>query len=191
MHAADKKRHFCLTGFMGSGKSTIGKKLAMHLNMPFIDTDHLIEDASGMKVKEIFAARGESVFRKMEAEQITKELNRSAARVISLGGGALIANENRQCVKDYALLIYIYSRPEYIYDRIKHSTKRPLFRADHEELDEQQSLERINSLMEQRSDGYNLADVIFDRDPFAADEAAQRLFDLLGRTYPQMMSGPK
>ena len=78
-------RHICLTGFMGSGKSTVGKILSDLLGLRFVDTDDRIEERTGMSVKHIFAGMGEEAFRRMEAEQIRSELDDPAPHVISLG----------------------------------------------------------------------------------------------------------
>ncbi|MDR1791771.1 MAG: shikimate kinase [Propionibacteriaceae bacterium] len=78
-----------LIGFMGAGKSTVGKKLARHLGLPFVDADDLIVAAAGQSIPEIFAERGEPGFRKLEAEVIIGELNRGDDGVFALGGGAL------------------------------------------------------------------------------------------------------
>jgi len=181
-------RHICLTGFMGSGKSTIGKILSKHFRIQFVDTDDRIESAEGMSVKEIFRQKGEDFFRKKETEHILRELDASEVRIISLGGGALMHNPNREHVREKALLIYIYSRPEEIYQRIKHSTKRPLFRADNEEITEEQSLLRIRDLMDQRAEGYSQADIVFDRDQMNAEEAAKKLYDMIRNGYPEFQA---
>ncbi len=143
-------RHICLTGFMGSGKSTIGKILAGRLQVPFVDTDDQIEQKEGMSVKEIFMQKGEDFFRRRESEEIARELRATEKKVISLGGGALMQSSNRDLVRKKALLIYIYSRPENIYHRIRHSTRRPLFRGEDEHLTEEESLGRIKDLMKVR-----------------------------------------
>ena len=144
-------RHICLTGFMGSGKSTVGKILSDLLGLRFVDTDDRIEERTGMSVKHIFAGMGEEAFRRMEAEQIRSELDDPAPHVISLGGGALMDSRNLEVIRGKALLVYIFSRSEKIYERIKHSTRRPLFRRDDENPSEEQSLKRIRMLMEKRS----------------------------------------
>jgi shikimate kinase len=187
MESKQNIRHICLTGFMGSGKSTIGKILSELLGMRFVDTDDRIEERSGMSVKQIFAGIGEETFRRMEAEQIRSELDNPAPGVISLGGGALMNRTNLESIGEKALLIYIFSRPEKIYERIRHSTRRPLFRGDDEHPTEEQSLQRIRMLMEKRSPGYEKADIKIDRDTMDAEEVARQLFGMIRTDYPRFL----
>jgi len=179
-------RHICLTGFMGTGKSTIGKILADHLQLPFVDTDKQVENSVGLSVKEIFAVKGEAFFREREAEQIERELMDIRPKVISLGGGALVQKSTSDLVMQKAVLIYIYSRPEKIYERIKHSTRRPLFRGEHEELNEAQALERIRELMVERTAGYNNADIVYDRDELDAKDVALNICTIIRHDYPDL-----
>ncbi len=172
---------------MGTGKSTIGRILADSLQLPFVDTDEQIEMSVGLSVKEIFASKGEEFFRRQETEHIRRMLMEIRPKVISLGGGALVQKSTYNLVRQKAVLIYIYSRPEKIYERIKHSTRRPLFRGEHEELTEAQALERIRELMAERSAGYNQADIVYDRDELDARGVALNICAILRQDYPDLM----
>ena len=87
-----------LCGFMGCGKTTVGKKLSKRLGVPFVDMDHYIEQKAGRKVSEIFAQLGEQAFRDMEYE-CAKELSKSGGTVIATGGGALTFERNQQALR--------------------------------------------------------------------------------------------
>jgi shikimate kinase len=163
-------KHIFLTGFMGSGKSTIGKKLATRLGAKFIDTDEIIELSQKMEIKNIFKVEGESHFRKYEEVVLERIIDTEKNAVISLGGGTLLSDVNLKKVRDAGILIYIKSNPSEIWKRIKHSTRRPLLRKDGENWTRQMYLNRITELMAEREAGYEQAQFILDRDGKEVDE---------------------
>jgi len=113
-----------LCGFMGCGKSTVGKILASLLNCDFIDLDNFIENAEKMTIPEIFQNRGESYFREAEANAIAKLSSSSA--VIATGGGALIPEKNAISAKQNGKIIFIDTDFKICYNRIKTDKNRPL-----------------------------------------------------------------
>jgi len=149
---------------MGSGKSTIGVQLAEKLGMKFIDVDDEIERKYNTAIKDIFAQQGEAWFRKAEEEMLAQLSQERKGHVISLGGGALISVKNLQWAINNGILIYIKSKPEEIWRRIRHSTRRPLLRGNGEEWTKDDYINRINHLLEQREKGYHRAHIIIDRD---------------------------
>ena len=169
------KKHIFLTGFMGSGKSTIGKRLAQRLRIKFIDTDDKIELSHNAEIREIFKLEGESRFRKYEKSILDEIISKENSAVISLGGGTLLSSENRRNVLESGLLIYIKSSPSKIWNRIKHSTRRPLLRKDGEEWTRQMYLDRIAELMQEREKGYNQAPLVLDRNGKEVDEIVEEL----------------
>lgn len=139
-----------LCGMMGSGKSTIGKKLAEDLNVPFTDLDELIEESEEMTIPEIFNQKGEESFREIEKKQIVK-IAGSAEGVIALGGGSL---QNQQIVdhlKLYGWLVYIDASQVEILDRLSDTSGRPMLK-DSTELEK-----RISTLFDQRLKFYEQA----------------------------------
>lgn len=120
-------KNIVLIGFMGSGKTVVGKELAKRLKLQFKDTDSLIEERLGQKITAIFADKGENFFRDMES-QIIDELTGFDNQVISCGGGAILRNENVNYLKKNGILVYLKAPFELLYDRIKSSTNRPLLR---------------------------------------------------------------
>lgn len=119
-----------LIGFMGAGKTTIGRELAMRMEAPFFDLDELIESAEGMTVKDIFAAQGEPYFRKRERDLLrsTKYLDRA---VIATGGGTFTFDENIQFIQSEGVSVYLSAPYALLRSRIgEKAAERPLFRDD-------------------------------------------------------------
>jgi shikimate kinase len=156
-------KNIILTGFMGVGKTSIGTRLASDLGYTFVDTDELIEADQKMTITEIFAQKGESSFRDVEARIIRTVLEHEN-QVVSTGGGAVIRDENRDAFKRAGLVVCLTARPEVIYERIKHETHRPLLKvAD--------PMAKIRDLLESRAKFYGQADLIIDTSEKSVDEA--------------------
>lgn len=125
-----------LIGFMGSGKSTLGKNLAEMLNYDFIDSDLWIEKEQGMSIDSIFSSKGEAFFRELELKFI-ENLNPFNPTIIATGGGLPCFNGNIEKLKEIGMVIYLKVSPEIIVKRIKFDDKRPLLNKqdDHEKID--------------------------------------------------------
>lgn len=117
-------KNLYLTGFMGCGKSTIGRLLAQRLNYQFVDTDILIEQQTGRAIKDIFQAQGEACFRRLEMQTLA-ELAQKSGLVVSLGGGAVLAPQNREWLKK-GVWIFLQPPLALIKRRIADDPKRPL-----------------------------------------------------------------
>jgi shikimate kinase len=159
-----------LTGFMGSGKSTIGKGLSKSLNAAFIDIDDEIEESEGLEISQIFEQKGESYFRQVEEKIIASIILSHPQSIISLGGGALLSSKTLEVILKSGVLIYIKSEPVEIWKRIKHSTRRPLLRNQGEEWSRERYLNRMKTLMEEREPGYKNAHIVIDRDGKEVEE---------------------
>lgn len=114
-----------LVGLPGSGKSTIGRQLARRLDLPFIDTDHVLEQRAGISIREFFEREGESAFRDLE-QGLIDELTRGAACVLSTGGGAILRPINRMHLRERTHAVYLHSAPEEVFRRLRHDRNRPL-----------------------------------------------------------------
>jgi shikimate kinase len=124
--AALGKRSIVLIGMMGAGKSTIGRRMAVRLRLPFVDADTEIEQAhAGMTIQEIFAAYGEPYFRDGEARVIARLLENGPA-VIATGGGAFMREETRGRIRDKAVSIWLKADAEVIMKRVRRRSDRPL-----------------------------------------------------------------
>ena len=145
-------RNLALVGFMGSGKSTVGRLVAQDLEFQFVDTDSLIEEKAGISIAEIFATEGEKAFRQLEGEMIS-ELARKDRVVIATGGGAIMNPENFASLKSHALVICLWANAESFHQRTKHQTHRPLLQGE-------DPLGAIRTMLTEREPVYKQADVI-------------------------------
>ena len=119
------KKNLILCGFMGSGKSTIGKLLSEKLGARFIDTDTYIEQKEGMTISEIFKTHGEDYFRQREYE-VCEELSQLKKTVISTGGGTLLREENMRALKKNGVVFLLNISSRTVLTRLKNDTTRPL-----------------------------------------------------------------
>ncbi|RAK22367.1 shikimate kinase [Anoxybacillus vitaminiphilus] len=115
-----------LTGFMGAGKTSVGRQLAERLGVSVVDTDEMIEQKVGKSISEIFASEGESAFRKYERE-LLKTLPLQNI-VVTTGGGMVIQKENRDWMKKHGIVIYLHCEPEEILRRLAGDETRPLLK---------------------------------------------------------------
>jgi len=159
-----KKNRIYLTGFMGSGKSTITPILANTLGYKSIDIDKEIENKTQKNIAAIFSEMGEEYFRAIE-RSILQEISKLDGYVISLGGGTIADPSNFSIIKSTGILIYLKSSPEQIYKRMKNKTDRPLLRIN-EDADGNDELLRskIMKLLEMREVFYNQAEIIISTD---------------------------
>jgi shikimate kinase len=114
-----------LVGLPGSGKSTVGRQLARRLNIPFVDSDHAIEQRLGCSIRDFFEREGEERFRDVEAE-VLDDLSQRARAVLSTGGGSVLRPENRQRLHERGQVFYLRSSPEEVFRRLRHDQNRPL-----------------------------------------------------------------
>lgn len=150
--------HIILIGYMGCGKTTLGKKLSFRKKLALLDTDKMIEQKQQKTVSEIFDEDGEAAFRSMETECLREIREYSDRYIISVGGGLPLKEENRRLLKELGCVFYLRARPDTIYKRLKKDTTRPLLRGDNPAA-------RIKEMMEARGPFYEeAADVIVDVD---------------------------
>ncbi|MDQ6959896.1 MAG: shikimate kinase [Mariprofundaceae bacterium] len=160
-----------MIGLMGSGKSSIGRRLAAHLNLPLLDLDNEIVTKSGLSIPEIFARHGEAEFRKLETEALREALAQHA--VIATGGGVVLSKENRALLKHNAPVVWLKASPEFLANRIEGDANRPLI-ASGNTLGKLQELARIrNPLYEE------CADFILPRDEMEKQQAMELILQFL------------
>lgn len=120
-------RNIILIGFMGCGKTSVGKRLSEALNIRFLDTDELIVEKEGRTISDIFASDGEVAFRSMETTCLRELLeNKEENFVLSVGGGLPIREENRKLLSQIGHVVYLKVSPELVYKRLKNDRTRPL-----------------------------------------------------------------
>jgi shikimate kinase len=114
-----------LIGLPGSGKSTVGRQLSRRLQLPFFDSDHVIERQLGCSIREYFEREGEAQFRDVEASVID-QLTQNSQCVLSTGGGVVLRAENRRHLHERSHVIYLNSSPDELFRRLRHDVNRPL-----------------------------------------------------------------
>lgn len=119
------KDNIALIGFMGSGKTTVGKVLAKLMDMKFVDIDKIIAASEKKSIAEIFEEKGQIYFRDLEREIIAQESLKNNC-VISTGGGSILDNENIKRLKETSFVVYLDCTIECLYQRLKNSTTRPI-----------------------------------------------------------------
>jgi shikimate kinase len=147
-------RNIILTGFMGTGKSTVGKLLAQKTGYVFCDLDALIVDTAGMSINEIFAKHGEVFFRELEANAV-KQVSDAQMQVVATGGGAVIREDNRKLLRSSGIIVNLQASTEAICSRLNNDSERPL-------LKDRKSTEQLTELLEQREQYYADADIRID-----------------------------
>ena len=140
-------KNFVLMGFMGTGKTTVGKRLAKALSCEFIDTDERIEKEQGRKISDIFAEDGEQAFRDMETDLLKRLQDSKDAFVLSIGGGMPVREENRALLRKIGTVVYLKTSKEEIIRRVSGDTNRPLLQGGALE-------EKVTSLMNAREQIY-------------------------------------
>lgn len=156
------KPNIVLVGFMGTGKSSVGKRLSSLMRMRYIDTDSVIERDHERAITDIFAEEGEAVFRQLESEAI-ESLSQLYNFVISTGGGAVLKQENVAKLKENGIVFCLTASPEEIFERIGHQTHRPLLQTPN-------PLETIRTMLDERAPYYSQADYTMDTTGRSFDE---------------------
>jgi shikimate kinase len=138
-----------LVGMPGSGKSTVGRHVARQLGLPFVDTDHLIEQRIGCSIREYFELHGEPAFRDVESEVIEQATATGEQRVIATGGGAVLREANRIALRERGTVMYLRTTPEDLGRRLRHDTHRPLLQQGGGD-----ALQRLRQLFQERDPLY-------------------------------------
>lgn len=161
-----------LFGFMGTGKTAVGKEVARRLQMQFVDMDDVIEEKEGCSISEIFAQKGEGYFRQLEA-QVAEKLSREEGRVIATGGGVVLNSRNVDALQFTGVGICLMASPEVIFERIKGETHRPLLLGP-------DPLERIASLLERREPFYGKVEHRIDTSRLSLEQVVEEVVNVVG-----------
>jgi shikimate kinase len=164
MTAQRSIRNLALIGFMGAGKSAVGRQVAGVLHFTFLDTDKVIEARAAKPVSDIFAQDGEPAFREWE-RRVVEELTLRAKTVIATGGGLPVNTANLASLKTHALVVCLWASPETIYERVRGHNHRPL-------LNGPEPLTRIHELLATREPFYRQADVLLNTEMRSVKEVA-------------------
>ena len=167
----ENKRNIYLCGFMATGKSSVGKRLAARPHYEFLDMDTAIETESGMTIPQIFSTQGESAFRALESRMVARVAGKTGL-VVATGGGAIVNPQNLELLKRSGVIITLTADIPTILQRVGSGDDRPMLR-------DGDRVERIRTLLEQRAEAYAKADIVLDTSLLNIEEVAQRIVDLL------------
>ncbi len=171
-------KNIVLTGFMGSGKTTVGQLLSRMLKVKFLDSDEIICAVTGMSISDIFRERGEDYFREKEAE-IIEQLGSEppGTCVIATGGGAVLRESNVQSLRKHGIIVYLDISAEEVYRRLQGCTNRPLLEGDNPRG-------KIAELLNKRLPYYRRADICIDAS-VSPEKAARSIIDALSSSQGQ------
>ena len=175
MGSGERDRSVLLSGLMGAGKSRVGRALASRLGWQFVDSDQSVEEASGMKVAEIFAREGEAAFRRRERAAL--EALPTHRCVVALGGGAVVAAENRRVLAAKGTLVWLDAAPETLVERIGDAADRPLLAG----LDRAGRVARLAQLRAERQSAYAEAPIRIETDGRGVNEVVELVVAALAK----------
>lgn len=172
------KKSLFLCGLMGSGKSFLGKKLANSLEQEFIDLDNKIEQDEECSIPTLFSEKGEAFFRALELSHVSALLEKKSISIVALGGGAVCFNSVDRMIQSQGILVYLYSSPKNIYNRIKLETHRPLLNDENGNLlSEKDILVKLELLQNKRAKFYENAHLQINVDELSIDEILTEIRD--------------
>ena len=161
-----------LCGYMGSGKSTVGKALAGECGMDFLDTDAMIEEEEGCTIREIFDKRGEKAFRDLETAYLAKLSVTAVNTVIATGGGMVLRSENRELMKKTGQVVWLKAGAHTTFDRVKNDSGRPLL----DSAGEEELKKKIETMLKERDAAYDAA---ADRTVFTDGKTVEEIVDVI------------
>ena len=168
---AEYKRNIILGGFMATGKSSVGRRLAIVLGYDFLDLDTLIAAEEGMPISQIFTTRGEGAFRALETRMVERVAGRTGC-VLATGGGTIVNPRNLDALKRSGVVVALTADPDTILARIGPTEDRPMLWGGDKR-------ERVRLLLEQRADAYAKADLIVDASAHTIDHVVNHILDFL------------
>ncbi len=167
MDATRRISNLALIGFMGTGKSSVGRLVADQLRFTFLDTDDVLVSRAGKPITEIFAQEGEAAFRQKECA-LVQELALRTRTVIATGGGLPVNPANLASLKTHALVMCLWASPEKIWERVRGQNHRPL-------LNDPNALAKLRALLEAREPFYRQADVLVNTEMRSLREVAHQV----------------
>jgi shikimate kinase len=154
-------------GFMGTGKSTVGRALTERIGWKLVDTDQEIISREKRSIPEIFASQGEAYFRELES-QVIADVARNDNQVVTTGGGAVLRQENLRHMRNNGFIISLHATPEAIIERVRKQSDRPL-------LQQGELSERVHRLLRERAGLYDQADLIIDTTSLTVSEIVEQI----------------
>lgn len=158
-----------ITGFMGAGKTTVGKVLSEKTGLPVYDSDEFIVEQEKRSIEEIFKVEGEVYFREAESRALQSLPTKNA--IITTGGGIILKKENRKFMKKNGTVLFLYCRPDVVFERLREDDSRPLLAGN--------KMKEINSLLQARLPLYKEADYTIDTSSLTIDETVQKIITIV------------
>jgi shikimate kinase len=144
-----ERQNIILVGFMGTGKSSVGRRLARKLGFEFVDTDRVLAEHAGMEIAEIFAQHGEAHFRELETGAL-ESLGQLTRSVIATGGGIILRERNRELLRELGFVVALTASEEVIFERVSRNANRPL-------LQNENPRETVSRMLSERRAHYEAA----------------------------------
>ena len=162
-------KHIYLIGYMGTGKTSVGKLLSERLNLPLLEMDEILSERFGMTINEIFDAFGEAAFRSAESDLLLEISTLENPSVVSCGGGVVLNDKNQEILRESGITVLLQAKPQEIYNRLKNNNDRPLISGSNK-------LEKISKIYEERLPIYEeAAEIIIDTDNKTPEEIVDEL----------------
>ena len=178
------KKSIVLVGLMGAGKTALGKRLAVALGLPFVDSDTIIEEKSGLLIRNIFEISGEAKFREMEHQTILSRL-KSSPVILSTGGGAFCNPKTRAAIKAHAISVWLDAKPTDLLHRIGNISSRPL-------LNKGDPLQVLSDLRQQRMADYQQAELHVSTGRHSLRLSMKKILNILEQNgYIEVLSNKK
>ena len=171
-----------LVGLIGSGKTSVGKRLAKRLSLPFVDGDQEIEKASGLSVIDVFKCFGMEEYRAGE-ERIMKRLLTGSPCVLASGGGAFVAEQTRRLAKEYAITVWLKADIDVLYNRTTGRKRRPFLQCSDSKI-----RNKLQTYIDEEYPYYNQADIVVETKNEAVENTVERVFDAVVN-YLEKMKG--
>ena len=169
------KNNIYLTGFSGTGKSTVGNVLAIMTGKDFVDVDLVIEEIEGKSIPDIFALKGEEYFRSVETECL-REVSTRSETIVSTGGGVPVSLQNIEIMEDSGAIVWLKANPETILTRLSVQSQETGVENDRPMLVSKQPLERIAKLLKSRQIAYQKSDLSVDTDGKNPETVAKEIY---------------
>ena len=166
-----------LVGLMGSGKTSVGKRLAKKLNLPFVDGDQEIEKAAGLSLIDVLKCFGEEEYRAGEA-RVMKRLLQGEPCVLASGGGSFVAEQTRRLAKEHAITVWLKADVNVLYNRTAGRKHRPFLEGDDSHL-----RNKIEEYIKEEYPFYSEADIVVETKEEAVENTVLRVLDALNKVY--------
>jgi shikimate kinase len=164
-----------LIGFMGAGKTSVGKILAEKLQLEFCDLDELIEAECGKTISSIFSDHGEAFFRELESKTL-RSVSQNGGQIVATGGGVVLRQSNWKIMKEEGITIYLKASPDVLWNRIKNDTSRPLLQVE-------KPFEKVRELLSLRMPLYEKADIVIETENKSPENIADNIIGQLSDSF--------